>query len=61
MKLEKLLKHMADDDKICVMDDERAGTLFSGLTIDCYQYPKLLKRKVAFLFAAYYEIVIFVK
>lgn len=61
MKLKKLLKHMTDDDKICVMADFDGRELFSGWSFECYRDRKLLKRKIVYLFSADYELVVFVK
>ena len=61
MRLKKLLKHMTDDDKICVLADYDGRELFCGWSKECYQDRKLLRRKIVFLFSADYELVVFVK
>ena len=65
MKLSNLLTLMGDNDTIVVCEDVtlRLPTeeLFKGTVLECYHHPRLLKRKVMFLFALNYDIIIYVK
>lgn len=63
MKLHKLLMLLADNERIHVYDERRRPpeNIFTGTVIECYEHPKVLKRKVTYFFSAHYEMVIFVK
>ncbi len=65
MKLSNLLTLMGDDDQIQICEETESRLpgkeLFYGTVIECYDYPKLLKRKVTYLFATGNDMVIFVK
>ena len=65
MKLSNLLTLMADRDHIRIFADStfRLPTreLYKGSVIDCYQHPKLLKRKVAFFYAIRDELYLFIR
>lgn len=64
MKLSNLLTLMGDSDQIQIYESNEqrlpGDEIFYGTVIECYKYPKLLKRKVTYLFAASNDMVIFV-
>ena len=65
MRLSNLLTLMGDSDQIQICEETEnrlpGVELFYGTVIECCAYPKLLKRKVTYLFAAGSDMVIFVK
>ena len=65
MKLSNLLTLMADHDHIKIFADSTyrlpTDELYKGRVIDCYHYPKLLKRKVTFFYAIRDDVYILIK
>ena len=65
MKLSKILMLMGDEDRVVICEDATlrlpVDELYQGTVLDCYQHPRLLKRKVTFFYAIRDDLIIFIK